>query len=341
MKHYIGLDAHCKTSTFVSIDFSGNILAKAQVATTEGNLVRFLRSLKGQKSLTFEETNLAKWLHTILHKEADEVIVCQPAYLPKKRSAKGDFEDGLQMAQALRGGNLESVFHDDDNIFIPIRGLASSYRDIVSDITRSKNRLKAIFNGQGLKVPGASIYSQPERIDELSDSWNQISADSLMYQIQILETIKDRYLEEFKSNMKKYKLLRLLATLPGVDIVRANILAAYVCDGRRFKNKHVFWVYCGLARRKQISDGVEYGKDNHRGRPELKEAFMGIATSGLLSNSSFRRHYDLSRSQGLDHKRAKKSVARKAASIVLSIMKTNKPYDDKFEEKKKQIKRRN
>ena len=342
MKHYIGLDAHSSTCTLVSLNFSGKELARVKLPTTERGLVLFVRSLKGEKALTFEESTQSKWLHTIFYKEVDELIVCQPAYLPKKRAAKGDYQDALQMAHALRGGHLESVFHSEDNIFIPLRVLVSTYRDIVCDLRRSKNRLKAVFRAQGINVIGKNIYSQPERIKELKNNWDQVSADTLMYQIQTLEQIKERYVEEFKSNMKKYKILRLLDTVPGIDVIRANIITAYICDGARFKNKHHLWVYAGLVRRKQISDGREYGKDYHRGRPELKDAFMGIATAVLISNSSLRKYYDRLRSQGLDDKKAKKSIARKAAAIVLAIMKTNKPYNDKYEENElSKIKREN
>ena len=106
----------------------------------------------------------------VREKEVEELIVCQPAYLPKKRAAKGDYQDALQLANALRGNHLEPVFHDADNIFIPLRALASSYRDIVCDIRRSKNRLKAVFRAQGINVQGKGIYTQPERIKDLKRS---------------------------------------------------------------------------------------------------------------------------------------------------------------------------
>ncbi|MBK8202462.1 MAG: transposase [Bdellovibrionales bacterium] len=37
-------------------------------------------------------------------------------------------------------------------------------------------------------------------------------------------------------------------TIPGISIIRANIIAAIVCQPARFENKHKFWGYCMLVR---------------------------------------------------------------------------------------------
>ncbi|MBK8201533.1 MAG: transposase [Bdellovibrionales bacterium] len=48
-------------------------------------------------------------------------------------------------------------------------------------------------------------------------------------------------------------------TIPGISIIRANIIAAIVCQPARFENKHKFWGYCMLVRHIQISGGKIYG----------------------------------------------------------------------------------
>jgi hypothetical protein len=83
------------------------------------------------------------------------------------------------------------------------------------------------------------------------------------------------------------------------------------------------------------SDGQSYGNEKIHGRSELKNVFMGMAEGALKAQSSLRQYYDQLRSKGLDHRMAKQAVARRCAAIALAIFKTEKPYDDKFEEKKK------
>jgi len=54
----------------------------------------------------------------------------------------------------------------------------------------------------------------------------------------------------------------------------------------------------------------------------------------LIGTSSLRKKYDQLRSKGFSDKKARQTLSRDSAAIALSIMKTRKPYDDKYEEKK-------
>lgn len=341
MNHYIGLDAHSATCTFVCLDQQGSETAKTQIPTSERQITGFLRSLKGRKKLVFEESTMSKWLHAITHAQVDEVIVCNPVFLSRKRGPKNDYLDSLHLAHELRKGHLETVFHSSDNIYIPIRVLVSNYLDVVADIVRDKNRLKSLYRSQGIKEAGSSVYSDPEKISKLSGDFEPFCAETLMYKLSVSEEIKTNYIDQFKNNVKKHKILRLLDTIPQVDAVRANVIAAYTCDGRRFQSKHQYWAYTGLVRYSQESDGQFYGSKKIRGRSELKSVYIGMAEGVLRSQNALRKYYDRLRSKGLDHKKARTAVARKMAAIVLSVFKTEKPYDDKFEEKIKGNKRTN
>lgn len=335
VKNYIGLDAHSTTCTFVIINGNGIEIKNAQISTSERKITEFLNSVKGEKELVFEESGMSVWLHTILHGLVDKVVVCNPTYISKKLGSKNDYSDALHLAHELRKGHLITVFHDKDNIYIPLRILTSAYLDINKDIVATKNRLKAIFRAQGKSQLGLQIYSTPEKIQDLTGEENKFAADALMYQIQTLEEIKEKYIYQFKENMKTYKILKLLDSLPQVDSIRANILAAYTCDGRRFENKHKFWAYVGLVRYDQNSDGRSYGSKKIHGRSELKSVFISCAEGILTGESSLKKYYDQLRSKGLDHKAARKAVARRLAAIVLAIFKYEKPYDDKYLEKRK------
>ncbi len=341
MKYYIGLDAHSTTCTFVCLDHKGTEVQKYHTPTSERNIQNFLLSLKGEKHLVFEESGMSIWLHTIIRGHVDELIVCNPTYSCLIKGSKDDYKDALNLAIQLRMGALVPVFHDEDNIYVPLRTLTSSYLDIVKDIVSAKNRLKAIFRSQGQSKIGSAIYNSPEKIEELTGEHNKFTADVFMYQIQVLEEIKAKYVEQFKENMKKYPILKLLDSIPQIDAIRANILAAYVCDGRRFENKHQLWAYAGLVRYSQISDGKSYGSKKSNGRNELKTVFISAAEGILTGETSLKRYYDQLRSKGLDHKAARKAVARRVAAITLSIFKKQKPYDDKFEENRKNNLKRN
>ncbi len=147
MKHYIGLDAHSATCTFVVVDESGNVTHRAVVKTSEGTLLGFLSALPGEKILTVEESHVSQWIYVLLHEKVDRLVVCNPVRLSKKQGPKTDYRDALHLAQELRGNFLSPVYHDESQ-WIQLRVLISGYQDLVSEIVRSKNRLKAVFRSE-------------------------------------------------------------------------------------------------------------------------------------------------------------------------------------------------
>ena len=64
MEHYIGMDAHSKTSMFVVLNGKGQETKTQRINTSEKEITKFLNSLKGKKHLTFEESQLSRWLRS-------------------------------------------------------------------------------------------------------------------------------------------------------------------------------------------------------------------------------------------------------------------------------------
>jgi transposase len=332
MNYYIGLDAHSKTSTAVVVNDKGDILRREEFKTTETNLVGFMRGLpEGKKHLTFEECTLAQWLYITLIEETDELLVCNPVYIAKRQGAKTDYLDALHLAQELRTGHLKGVYHDDGK-WIELRTLVHSYLDLVDEIVRTKNRLKAVFRSQGVDTNASNFYSDKAQVKNLSTPSSKFVADSLFAQIETLEKFKIDYKEYFKRNIKRHKPIRNLTTVPGIDLVRANLIMAIVCMPHRFPNKHQFWGYCMLVRHIQISGGKIYGNKRIHGQRELRDVFLGAAETVLRTDTSLRKHYDALRAKGINAKDAKVSLARKIAALCLCLLKNNDVYKDDFED---------
>jgi transposase len=328
MTSYIGLDGHSKTSTFVCLNGHGKVVATEQVVTCERELLRFIRAQPGSKKLIFEESHMSQWFYALLFKEVDELTVCHPGYLGKKPGAKTDLRDATHLAQELRCGHVVPVFHDQSRM-MELRSLVSGYRDLVQEIVRTKNRYKALFRSEAIRTPGVGVYRTADRIQELSRQVDRFVAEQLFAQIQFLGEKKKIYLEQFKTNMKKHPDLERLDAIPGIDAVRAHVIAATICSAHRFKNKHKLWAYAMLVRHDQQSDGVSYGRVKVAGRVELREAFIGVAESILMCAENPLRSYYLNlREGGVEHHNAKIALARKVASICLSVLKQKRPYQE-------------
>ena len=331
MYYYIGLDAHSQTSTGVVVDERGEIKLRKTFNTTESNLIEFVSKIPGKKSLTFEECTLSQWLFITLKDQVDELLVCNPVYVAKKQGAKTDFRDALHLAQELRTGHLKSVYHDESH-WIELRVLTNNYLSLVEEIVRTKNRLKAVFRSEVIDSSENSFYKNKERSKDLKNPNAKFVAESLYEQIFCLERFKDEYREKFRKNLKKYKPIKNLTSVPGIDLIRASIITAVVCQPQRFKNKHQFWGYCMLVRHIQISGGRIYGNKRIHGREELRNIFLGSAESALRTETSLRDHYEKLRSQGVEHKEAKLSVARKIAALTLCLLKNSDTFKNNYNE---------
>jgi len=335
MEYYIGLDIHSQTTTGVVVDKNGDQKIRATFSSTEAELLKFIEKVPGVKHLTFEECSLSQWFYITLVEHVDHLLVCNPTYVAKKHGAKTDYRDALHLAQELRTGHLKSVYHDESH-WIELRVLTNNYLSLVDDIVRAKNRLKAIFRSEVIDTSENKFYTDKDRARELKNPNSRFVAESLYEQIHALEKLKLEYKEKFRKNLKKYKPIKNLTSVPGIDLIRASIITAVVCQPQRFKNKHQFWGYCMLVRHIQISAGKIYGNKRFHGRKELRDVFLGAAESALRGESSLRDYYDGLRARGVTHKDAKIALARKIASTCLCLLKNNDTFKNDFDEQQEE-----
>jgi transposase len=328
MANYIGMDVHSKTCMFVVVNSSGKEISTARVSTCEAEILKFIRALRGKKTLTFEESQMSRWLHVFVKDEVDELIVCNPCFIPKRKGPKNDYLDALHLAQQLRGGFLTPVFHEDSFLY-DLRKVVASYENIVADLISAKSRYKALFTSRAILVPGTKIYTTNTSAIEQLDQTSQFVARSLFNQIQFLRTAKAEYKTIFEGNANFQSSIKLLTTIPGIAATRANIIAAAVVDPKRFPNKNKFWAYCMLVKHDRTSDGKSYGKVTVFGKRSLKGLYMSAAADAMTGTGEFREYYDNQIAKGCDPKAARKNLARKIAAVSLAVMKTGKPYEEK------------
>lgn len=330
MDHYIGLDAHSKTCTFVRVDRDGNILDQGKFATNERNLIAFAKDLEGRKSLVLEETNVAHWMFCVMKDQFDKIVVCHAAHLPKKSGPKTDYRDALHLAHQLRSNNLTSVFHE-DSFLMNLRAIVMGYEDVAVRSAVLIHKLKAMLRSEGLPTQSAHLTSaHGNKINEIKNLSKRFVAETMFNELTEAKARKLEYKKQFERNAKDDKVIGLLTTVPGIGPTRANIIAALIASPHRFQNKHRLWSYSKLVRHTDVSDGHILKYRTPHGRTELKAAFMAAAHQIIFRNKSALKDYyeHLLDNKGLDEKKARKALARKVAAICLAIMKKEMKYDD-------------
>jgi transposase len=328
MINYIGLDGHSSTSTFCVVDGKGVETDNTTIRTNGRLLVNYLRSIKGKKMLTFEESELSDWFYEILVKEVDEVLVCNPVYNREYKTKKTDKLDARKLAKLLRGNFLTPVFHNGSNRE-QFRDLMSAYTDLVEDAVRIKQRYKSLFRKNGNRITGEQLYSDESFLKDLEREDHNFIGTNLYHALQQLEDTRQKYKKEIVRVSRNFKEIKRLKTIPGIGVIRAAQISAQVIDPKRFQNKYQYFSYCGLVRHKQKSGEREYGSRKIWGNRVLKCVYKMAAYNAIKGDNSLHEYYESLRKKGINDNSARNAVSRKIAAISLGLWKHESNYDDK------------
>ena len=127
--------------------------------TKAATIVEFIQGLHGTLSLTFEEGTSAAWLHDLLKPHVSRLVVCDPRKAALlKEGNKSDRIDAQKLAEMLRTNQLKSVYHGEHGLRT-LKELGRSYLTITQDVTRSMNRIKALYRSWAIPCSGSTVYA--------------------------------------------------------------------------------------------------------------------------------------------------------------------------------------
>lgn len=162
-RYYVGLDAHKASICVAILNAAGKLVLESVVETNAATVLDFLKGLRGQVEVTFEEGTHAAWLYDVLHKTKAGVVVCDPR---KNRllqdGNKSDRVDARKLAQLLRAGLLSPVYHGEHGTR-DLKELVRSYEYLVEDSTRTMNRIKALYRSRAIPCAGTDVYKHQRR----------------------------------------------------------------------------------------------------------------------------------------------------------------------------------
>lgn len=326
--HYIALDWAKSNMALAKMTGNSSKVTVKESYSDIGNLKAYLKSLKGQKIFTVEETTSAQWLYTELKPFVTKLIVCEP-YRNRLLSEgpKNDRIDAVKLVQLLKANMLKEVYHSTE-FFIDLRKLVSGYQDVVRSLVRLKNQKAAFFRSVGLDHKKSQFCSK--------NKFNKFILSRIEKQISIQEGIKEEYGIMFKGLERKHKVIRLLKSIPGIGDIHAIQIVVSVVNIRRFPNKGHFLSYCGLIKHEKMSGGISYGRRHARCYKPLKQVFKMASHSATMSGcrSSLRRLYEhYVNEKGMPVYMAKHKIARRLAILSYGILKSGKRFESYRKEK--------
>ncbi|MGX8685442.1 MAG: transposase, partial [Spirochaetales bacterium] len=126
--------------------------------------------------------------------------------------------------------------------------------------------------------------------------------------------------------------VRLLMTIPGIGIVNACTISAYIDDISRFESAGHFSSFCGIVPWVQSSnDSSYYGRITKRGPQELRTALVQcvvamIRMSDKTCNTRLMKQYAALK----ENKSSGKAIiatARKLSTVIYVMLRDSVPFD--------------
>ncbi len=307
--HYVALDWSNKIMAFAHMGRSPEHLRVFERPSSIKELKAYLRTLHGRIVMTFEETTTAQWLYLELRDCIARIIVCDPFQNHLLwHGPKTDKIDASKLCHLLRAGLLKEVFHSSDALY-ELRQLVSTYEDVVRAGVRAYNQQDALRRSHALHAAQSTM------------AMNYFTQSIALY-----EQTKVLYEQRFAALARRLTPLKHLVTVPGIGVIGAVKILAYVVDARRFPRAAQYLSYCGLVKHEKLSGQRSYGRRKGRFNHQLKAVYKIAALAVLRTQGPLREFYDRRIAAGVAEYNARHALARTIARITYGILKSGQPF---------------
>jgi transposase len=333
----LGLDAHAASFTLAVLTPRGQISSCRSNVTSAQNLIAAVSAVSGPKMLVVEESHLAQWVKRTLKAYVDKLVICDPqrnAWIAKDEF-NNDTTSAIKLAKLQLDGYIKEIRHPEQE-GAQLRGLFLHYYDLNQQVTRFKNKLKAVFRSEAIATAGDGIYREDrhgEWLQKLKGQEHlQHTARQRFKVIDALEELKEETYVRMLKLARKHKAFELIDGMPGAGTVIAAGYVALIDTPHRFSRKNKLWKYAGFSNKRQESDEELYAKGASKsGNRVLKwvvgEHFMHAVEQGRKDNR-FKRQYAALLKKGLGHTAAKRQVCRALLSAVRAMWIKQEVYRD-------------
>jgi transposase len=275
MIRYVGLDVHKRVVEACFVDQAGNIVGRERFALNRQSLERFATKLLRPTDRAAMEATTNCWaVADALRPHVARFVVSNPMATQAIAQAKvkTDKVDAHVLAQLLRCDFLPEVWQPDEATR-RLRELTGRRSTLVGQRTAMRNRIHSVlamrlidaplklFNDDGLEwLRGVELDAQA-----------RLLVDSDLRQLDFLQKEIDAVDQELANRGYANAHVKLLMTLPGVDVTTAEAMLAAWGDVTRFPDGDHAASYLGLVpSTKQSASHCYHGPITKRGNAQAR-----------------------------------------------------------------------
>jgi transposase len=290
--------------------------------------------------VVFEACSQAGWVHDLCEQLGVPAVVASTtgaAWQWKHVKRKTDRDDARKLARLAAVGELEAVP-------VPPRAvrqwksLIGLRKRLVSERIRGQNRIRGLLVCQGLSAPvGARAWTEPglagigqfarPLADGAGDELWRGELSLLLERLRFLEAQTRAVEAKLDALARGDNRVSLLASIPGVGVRTAEVIAVHLHDAGRFRSADEVSAYAGLVPRQyQSGETDRRGRITRRGPKLLRAALVECAWCSLRYNAWARDTWLRLQANGLSKKKAIVALARKLLVRCWAILRTGRPW---------------
>ena len=335
-------------STTIAVDLAKSVFEVAisrragQVETrhrfSRGQFSRFLAE-QAPATVVMEACGTAHFWGREAGVRGHRVVLIPPhAVRPYVQRNKTDGADAKGLLEALRNEDMRPVpvKSIDQHVLAGLHRLRSTW---MATRTARLNTLRGLLRELGLSIPVGARQVLPRVCELVSDADSGLPGalrPALAAAVREIRELEGRVREVermLEAISRESELLARLRTVPGVGLLTATALVAFVGEVQRFPSGRHFASYLGLTPREH-SSGLQrrLGAISKRGDPYLRMLLIHGARAVLLHAKKLTAQKDrlrawaLAREQARGHNKAAVALANKLARIVWAVWRNGAAY---------------
>lgn len=336
-------------STTIAVDLAKSVFevavserpgkVRARRRLSRGQFSRFLAE-QPPATVVMEACGTAHFWGREANTRGHQVVLLPPhavrPYVPRNKTDGADAKGLLEAVrnEAIRPVPVKSI---DQHVLAGLHRLRSAW---MATRTARLNTLRGLLRELGFAIPlGARQVVPAVRVlvSEIESGLPTALRPALAEAAREIAELEARIREverSLESMAEESELLGRLRTVPGVGLLTATALVAFVGDVHRFPSGRHFASYLGLTPR-EASSGLRrrLGAISKRGDPYLRMLLIHGARSVLLhakrrpaQEHDRLRTWALDRERASGHNKAAVALANKIARIVWAVSRHEQPY---------------